>query len=313
MASVPPSANEPGIVGVLVVNYFSADAVALLLASLAAHAGDCVVHVSVVDNSCDPIEFRRLSDAVLQPADSPLLVRATASDTNRGYAGGNNLAWSLLADVASAVDVVVVANPDVELAEGSLATLVAASRAQPATLFGVRTVTGGITYSGLGAIDRRSGQSRQIALDQPPTPAELTYPTGHFLAVAREHWERLGGLSEDYFLYSEEVDLMLRATAADPAVTVGTIDSVLLRHSGGLTTGSGDSMTEKSLATYLHGTRSRVILFRKHRSLTRYLPMVVGARLLWSLKVLAVAGFPSAKAVWSGIAQGFTWRAGTNR
>lgn len=313
MASVPPRPTESGVLGILVVNYFSADAVAQLLASLAAHAGGCTVHVSVVDNSCDPAEFRRLSDAVVQPADSPLRVRASASDTNRGYAGGNNLAWSLLADVASTVDVVVVANPDVELADGSLTALVGAVAAQPAALFGVRTVTGGITYTGLGAIDRRSGQSRQVALNEPPTPSEVTYPTGHFLAVSRAQWDRLGGLSEDYFLYSEEVDLMLRATAADPTVDVRTIDDVLLRHSGGLTTGSGDSMSEKSLATYLHGTRSRVILFRKHRSLTRYLPLVVGARLLWSVKVLAVAGYPSAKAVWSGIAQGFAWRAGSTR
>lgn len=313
MASVPPRPSEAGVLGILVVNYFSADAVALLLASLAAHAGGCTVHVSVVDNSCDPAEFRRLSDAVVQPVGSPLLVRASASDTNRGYAGGNNLAWSLLADVASTVDVVVVANPDVELADGALTALVDAVGSQPAALFGVRTVTGGVAYTGLGAIDRRSGRSRQVTIHEPPTPAEVTYPTGHFLATSRAQWDRLGGLSEDYFLYSEEVDLMLRATAADPAVAVRTVDSVLLRHSGGLTTGSGDSLAEKSLATYLHGTRSRVILFRKHRSLTRYLPLVVSARLLWSLKVLAVAGYPSAKAVWSGIAQGFAWRAGSKR
>ena len=301
---------EPGIIGILVVNYFSAAAVGALLRSLANHAGDCTVHVAVVDNSCSAAEFDELNDVVKGQASPQLLVRVAACPTNLGYAGGNNFAWSLLSEVASTIEVVVVANPDVEVTAGSLAELTRAVREQPNTLFGVSTVTGGISYSGLGAINRRSGQSRQVALAEPPTPAELAYPTGHFLVTPRRLWEQLDGLSEDYFLYSEEIDLVLRAREDDRSTVIGTMDALSLQHSGGLTTGSGDSLAEKSMATYLHGTRSRIILFRKHADLKRYAPLIVTARLLWSLRVLGVAGYPSAKAVWSGVAQGLLWRAG---
>jgi GT2 family glycosyltransferase len=259
-----------------------------------------------MDNSCDAEEFNRLTVNISRFLSPKLDVQIHAANSNLGYAGGNNLAWRKL--LGELPEVVIVINPDVEMTKGSLRCVLEAVRANSHFIFGALTTTEGEEYSGLGRLDPRSGQSHQLTSIEASEPDELIYPSGHFLALSSKLWTSLNGMSEDYFLYSEEIDLTLRARGLYGDVQVATLENVNLEHFGGLTTGSGPGLQKKSLATYLHGTRSRVILFRKHPGLRKYLPLIVGARVAWSMKVWGSAGFPSAQAIWIGLAQGFAWR-----
>jgi N-acetylglucosaminyl-diphospho-decaprenol L-rhamnosyltransferase len=54
----------------------------------------------------------------------------------------------------------------------------------------------------------------------PPGPREVAFPSGAALTIRRAVWNELGGLDPSYFLYSEDLDLGLRAWLAGHAVGI---------------------------------------------------------------------------------------------
>ncbi|RNI22454.1 glycosyltransferase family 2 protein [Rufibacter latericius] len=89
----------------------------------------------------------------------------------------------------------------------------------------------------------------------------LDYVMGASLFVSRKFLSEVGLLSEDYFLYFEELDWAKRAQNAGFAL--GYVWSSRVYHKEGTTIGSSSSGTEKSDLADYHGIRSKIIFFKK--------------------------------------------------
>lgn len=284
----------------LVVNYFSSAGVRLFLASLDGRADHVELRVVLVDNSCDDEEWSRLSEVAetsALPADALVLVR---SDSNLGYAGGNNLAYRSCRDWKP--DSVFVVNPDVTLFKGTLIAAADQIAANEKTLLGART-RGPRGDAGLWTMRRWDGKTRELAAsDSASGRTSIAYPSGHLIAVSAQTWEELAGFSEDFFLFSEEVDLVLRARQL--GVGVGLLAEFEVQHEVGLTTGSSTTLEDRSTTTFFHASRSRIILYRKHRSLKPYLISALVARAAWSLFVQLRVGRDAGTAIRRGVRAG---------
>lgn len=291
----------------LIVNYHSARAVGGLLASIAARRGEAKIGVSVVDNSESETEYASLSAVADRHRDDFEVVLCVRSAANVGYAGGNNRAHEEAARSGVVSKVVVVANPDVKIADGVVSTLTDEVGQNPLALFAVSTRTDGELSSGLYEMDTRWGQTKTVGSDATPVHGSLIYPGGHFIVVSEALWRAAGGFSDDFFLFCEEADLVLRLQDSKGFGGVRAIESVVVDHDQGLTTGAHGSLKEKSLTTYFHGTRSRVVLFRKHAGLRKSLALVVMLRAAWAVLVLFKAGTHASRAVFQGMQSGFAW------
>jgi len=161
--------------------------------------------------------------------------------------------------------------------------------------------------TGQGALNRRTGQSRQLSEESGPENHEQVYPGGHFLGITTELWDLSGGFSDDFFLYCEEADLTMRLQEKCSEVASAVSRTVRVSHSEGLSTARPGGDKSKSLVTYEHATRSRIILFRKHKSLQRYLFSVTALRILWALRFLVQGKYPETKKIFSGIYGGYRW------
>lgn len=284
----------------LVVNYFSAESVRSLIASLEGRAAQVELRVVVVDNSCDDEEWSHLNDVAGSIPLSGDELRLVRSESNLGYAGGNNLAYRSCSDWKP--DAVLVVNPDVTLNEGSISDVAEEIAADTKTLFGARTRSAR-GDAGLWRMRRWDGRTRELAASESASDqARIVYPSGHLIAASAQTWEALAGFSEDFFLFSEEVDLVLRARELD--IGVGLLTALGVEHEVGLTTGSSATVRSRSTITFFHASRSRIILYRKHRTLSRYLVSAVVARTAWSLLVQLRAGREAGAAVRRGIRAG---------
>ncbi|MGH2959674.1 MAG: glycosyltransferase family 2 protein [Solirubrobacterales bacterium] len=294
----------PPRVALLVVNYFSSESVRSLITSLEGRTDHVELHVVIVDNSCDAEEWSRLSAVAESCALSSDVLGLVRSESNLGYAGGNNLAYRSCRDWKP--DSVFVINPDVTLADGTLLDAAEQIAANGKTLFGARTRKPR-GDAGLWTMRRWDGRTREMAAsesarDQPP----ITYPSGHLIAASAQTWEMLAGFSEDFFLFSEEVDLVLRARQF--GAEVGLLTAFDVHHEVGLTTGSSTTLERRSITTYFHASRSRIILYRKHRSLKPFLVSALIARTAWSLLVQIRVGRDAGTAVRRGIRAGLRER-----
>ena len=164
--------------------------------------------------------------------------RAIASE-NRGFAHACNLA-------AATTDArwLLFLNPDTEVLEGSLAGLVA-GLAPEVGIAGARQLDddGSLipTMRLFPSASRALGDSlglerfprrpdwlgeRELRLERYEHEFEGDWTIGSFLLARREAFDAVGGFDERFFLYSEEVDLCLRARRAgwkvvhSPAVTI---------------------------------------------------------------------------------------------
>lgn len=276
------------LIAVLVVNYFSAEDTAVLLDSLSVGGrgrGLCVV---VVDNSCDDAEWARLAKLNYSKrfADFSLI----RSSENRGYAGGNNLAFR---HCPSEADWIAVINPDA-VVESSIGLSEVMIGADPWAIHVAPVSTGGIATSGRSRLRKWSAQSMPVQEGVGVGPAELVYPDGHFFLVSRAAWLKFGGLNEAFFLYCEEVDFALRSQ-----MPIVNVRNVLISHTGGKTTES--SRAAPSVVTAIHASRSRVILYRSQAVLRSYLPVMLLARLCYAVGLALRGSRKSARAVLKGI------------
>lgn len=247
----------PLTVDVVVVAYNSHETLRACAEPLAALPW---VSVTVVDNASPDGSADAVSD---------LPVHVVRAPRNGGFAYGCNLGMA-----AGVAELVLLLNPDARIDPASLATLVAALRADPrAGAVGPRTLdeSGRLVWSQRRfprlrstfaqafflqrAAPRASWTDEVIrdrrAYERPGTPDWLS---GACLLLRREAIDAVGGLDERFFLYSEETDLSKRLAAQgwraryEPRATA--------HHEGGA---SAPRHTTKAV-----WARSRVRYARKH-------------------------------------------------
>jgi N-acetylglucosaminyl-diphospho-decaprenol L-rhamnosyltransferase len=194
----------------VIVTYDSARVVTGLLDSIPAALDGISTDVVVVDNGS------RDGTAELLEARGCRVVRST----NVGFAGGINRGVREAADS----DAILVLNPDVRLAPGSIRPLLEALQLPSTGIVApqVRNEDGSLFHS----LRRTPSLTRALGLnwtglplfsEYVAGPAEYTEPRvvewalGAIMLFNRKCFDAVGGWDESYFLYSEETDFCLRA------------------------------------------------------------------------------------------------------
>ena len=195
------------------------------------------------------------------------------STENLGFAGGNNYMVS-----QAKGRFLLLLNPDTVVLDGALDKLVDFAIAHPENkIWGGRTIfeDGSLNPTncwgshtlwtvfcanfGLRALFPKSRifDSRCYGGWQRDSVREVATVTGCLFLITHETWSELGGFDPEFFMYGEEVDLCLRATAqgARPIITP---DATIIHHDG-----ASDPIAEEKLVKVLDG---EVRLFRRHFS-----------------------------------------------
>lgn len=209
--------------GVVIVTWNSARHIDACLAACVAHLPPPAGRILVVDNAS--------SDDTVQRASAFESVQVIANQANAGFAGAMNQGFRELADC----DVVIMLNPDAQIAHGIAALADAARqpgvgaaggllvdhRGHPQVGFCVRRFPTPLALClELLAINRMwpgnpvNRRYRCLDLDL-SRPAEVDQPAGALIAVNRNAWSHVEGLCEEFHpLWFEDVDFMKRLRAS---------------------------------------------------------------------------------------------------
>lgn len=107
--------------------------------------------------------------------------------------------------------------------------------------------------------DNHKGMSND-RLERMESVCHVDYPVGASIVVNREFLDRVGLMCEDYFLYFEELDWVMRLGWPSRAFVV---TSSRVFHKGGSTTGAGSSYRNRPLKADYYFLRSRIAFSRK--------------------------------------------------
>jgi GT2 family glycosyltransferase len=182
----------------------------------------CDLEVVVVDNGT--------TAGLTRLAESDARVRVVGDGTNLGFAGGVNLGVA-----HSRGSVIVLLNSDAELLGDSLATLVERAQLPGAGIVGAlialadepdRINSRGNPLHVLG-LSWAGGFGEPVS--SAPQAAEVASASGACLALRRELWDALGGFSELYFAYYEDMDLCWRCHQRGLPVSV-LADAKVVHH-----------------------------------------------------------------------------------
>ena len=256
------------------------------------------------------------ADAVAAAFPQVELIR---SAENLGFARANNV-------VAAQADTewLLLLNPDTEVHDGAVDTLLAFSRAHPeAGITGGRTVFPDGSLNALSCLDRITPWSafcmavgltaafRQSPLFNPEniggwkrdSVRHVDIVVGCFLMIRRALWMDLNGFDLKYYMYGEEADLCLRAArrGCRPMITP---DAQIMHLVGASTAKRADKVVMVATA--------RMTLIRDHWPAWQ-VPFGVAMMWLWGalrlggVRVLALTGRPGAR---DGVEKWMTvWRA----
>lgn len=139
-----------------------------------------------------------------------------APGANLGYTGGANLGAR-----SARTDWLLFMNPDAVAEAGCVAALLAAAASGTAGIVGAQILLpDGRVNAGDNPLHVTgiswSGRFGEPAEDR--APREVAVVSGAALMVRRDLWERLGGMSERFFLYQDDTDLCWRARLAGARV-----------------------------------------------------------------------------------------------
>lgn len=227
---------------VVVVNHRSH---ALLATYLAATTDGLEATVVVVDNFSDDDERAAVSRLARERGWH--LVTAP----NDGFGAGVNR--GVEAARALGASAFLVLNPDLTLTPAGARELLDLARADHDALVAPHVLRpDGSVWSQGGLLDRTTGRTRtrpELVGDEPD------WLTGACLAVHVDLWDRVGGFSEDFFMYWEDIDLSVRVAAAGGHLLVAPTTAV---HDVGGTQEHGGSRRKSDLY-YRHNCRGRLV------------------------------------------------------
>lgn len=256
-------AASPGgaVVSIVVVTFQSQSHIGACLSSIVRFAGEGV-QVIVVDNAS--------TDATRSIVENtPPHVDLVPLSENGGFAAGVNIG-------ASRADgrYILLLNPDAELTDGALPSLVHHLDTQPfVAAVGPQFISpngdrqdSAFTYPSLlmswleffpwpARLLHSPWNGRLISRDDQPITVD--HPLGACMLVRRSAWRDVGPFDERFFLYCEEVDWCMRAK--ERGWLVSSLQEARVLHHGGA---SAAAAPAESIA---HLYRSRRLLHRKHR------------------------------------------------
>lgn len=204
--------------------------------------------------------------------DSAPQLTLVLSKKNLGFAGGNNLAYRYVSQAVKS-DYVWFLNNDTEVEPSTLGFLI--NRMEQDKKIGICGATlvyahdrktvqalGGAEYKPMfGSVSEiGSGLSWPCSVDQKAVEEQMSYVSGASMLVSSAFLDKVGLMSEDYFLYYEEIDWATRARRA--GFRLGYASQAVVYHKEGAVLGSGKSPQRSTLAEY-YGVRNRLVVTRK--------------------------------------------------
>ncbi|MDZ3833698.1 MAG: glycosyltransferase family 2 protein [Sphingopyxis sp.] len=243
-------------------------------------------------------------------------VKTICAPGNLGYAGGINLGVS----AAPGGDAYWILNPDTAPDPGALSAMVARLQRGDVDAVGCTLIDpegrvaaragGRWTRAGARVIAIGMGEDKASDGDVAAIEAALGYISGASILVSARWIATVGAMREDYFLYCEEIEWCLRASAA--GIAMGYAPRALVFHEAGTTTGSGNSQATMSrLSAYLNA-RNRVLLAGDQPGgaspgsrwlIAAHLLVRFGKRRAWSVMRHALAGWTAGMCGERGIPQ----------
>lgn len=207
-------------VSIIIVNYNSLAYARECIRSVQEWTKDCTYEVIVVDNASPEGGVESLSE--LQG------VRVICSDRNLGFARANNVGARYAMG-----DYLLFLNPDTRLLSPAMQVMFQHARALPdAGVVGCKLLNPDFTVQTscimefprilnrlLEAEPLRLRWPRQFGIgplfEGEPRPAIVEAISGACMLVRRDLFQMVGGFSEDYFMYSEDLDLCFKVARAN--------------------------------------------------------------------------------------------------
>jgi len=236
-------------VSIITINYNALEDTILFLESIqnGIHSSDLDLEVIVVDNASKVSPQQALSKYPW--------VKLVQSKRNLGFAGGNNLGA-----LDSDGEYLFFVNNDTELNLIELEELIDQYQANPD--FGLLTPVilnedTSIQYAGYTELNTLTGRNKLIdTVDSSIGIKETSYPHGAAMLISRDNLEKVGMMSENYFLYYEELDWGSRIRNA--GLKIGVCLSSRITHKESVSVGK---ISECKLYFM---TRNRILYTRKH-------------------------------------------------
>jgi GT2 family glycosyltransferase len=264
-------------VGVVLVNYQSDADLLVCLASLGRITSHrlqvCVCDVAAADQS--PQRMAGIESALFSGGSGGALhqLDVRSIPDNRGFAYANNVGIETLRSRYPDLELYWLLNPDTVVPTDVLSVCSRALRDKPKVgLLGmiVRNWPDNGEVQAVGGLLNRFFLTTAhigvgLAVADPrlaELSAEADYPIGASLLVRREFIERVGLLSDAYFLFYEEPDWVHRARGH---MEVSICADAFIWHKGGAVTGGAKSSSKSAISDW-HGLRSRCVFARRHYS-----------------------------------------------
>jgi GT2 family glycosyltransferase len=250
---------RPALLAVVVVNYGSADLVRENVLPLMERLDDALL--VVVDNRTTDAERERVRELAAHPSTR---VHGVYPDGNTGFGTGMNIGVAAARELGAREFLLL--NPDATIEPDQLAVLRDAVAADPFALVAplILRPDGSTWFRGSDlylADGRIRGAARRA---QHPGQAVEPWLTGACLLVTDELWTRVGGFSDDYFLYWEDVDLSRKVVEAGGSLRV--VEEAVAVHAEGGTQSAGHASAgqAKSGTYYYHNVRNRLLYGARH-------------------------------------------------
>ncbi len=279
---------EPPLLSIAIVNWNTCSLLIDALQSIYSAPPPFDFEVIVVDNASTDGSANTVASRFPQ-------VKLIASQTNTGYAHGNNLAMQ-----SASGAFVLLLNPDVILPPGSLQRAVECMHLHPeAGALGVRQVfpdgvlqlsvrgfpTPGAVFWELVGLSRLFPNNRTLGAYRMmwfhyDNLQEVDQPMGTFLLIRREALEQTGRMDEQFPIFFNDVDWCLRCKKAGWRILF--TPDVQITHYGGAGTSQAAGIAWES-------RRSLLDFYAKHYSSPLYLPLRA---------MIAAASWPYA--IWKG-------------
>jgi GT2 family glycosyltransferase len=250
------------MLSIIIVNWNVRDLLRQCLRSIDAGRGELEVEVIVVDSAS-------ADDSVAMVQSEFPWVRLIACDENVGFPRGNNIG---LAQARG--DYLLLLNPDTVVLDDALTVMMAYLAAHPAVgVVGPQLLNPDGTVQSsrrrfptlaTGFFESTWLQGlapgvlrRYYALDLPDdATAEVDWLVGACFMAPREVYERVGGLDESYFMYSEELDWCRRIVVAGWRVVYHPAARVI-HH-------VGQSSDQAVTARHVNFQRAKLRYYRKY-------------------------------------------------
>jgi len=265
---------EPASVGIVIVNYKTANLTIECLRSLNKERQLVNFKVIVVDNDSQDGSFQKVSSAVISEAWADW-AEVQSSGTNGGFSFGNNFAIRQFMAEENAPDFVYLLNPDTEIKSHAIKNLVsflvehpnvgiAGSRIEDSN--GIVLHSSFKFHSWLTELNRGFSLGIVTKLLRPwlisdliPKNAEKTdWVSGAGMMIRRGVFENIGLLDESYFMYYEETDFCLNAKRA--GWECWYIPSSKIIHHVGQSSGINSAGMTKRMPDYWFDSRRRYFL-----------------------------------------------------